>query len=119
MRNIFLFLVVMSAISAGAEAQLPSIQPPVDFRDEGTETQLTLEQVKEIKPWAENSRNSLANLLEMASDSNLSEARRILIEGLTEIVGHSQPKRTELLMRYVLNRSLKVVDEIEKVRGHQ
>jgi len=89
------------------------ITPPPGF-DEGTETKLTPEQVAEILPWTLNSQNLLKDLLSRVENLPYSQARVELIRGIQEASTKSFPKRSELLMRFALNRALKIASEIEK-----
>lgn len=91
---------------------LPTVTAPAGF-EEGTESQLSADQMSEILPWAENSETTLKDLLETTRSFGYVEARDTLVRGIEDLVLASAPKRTELLMRYVLNRALKVHRQIE------
>ena len=88
---------------------LPEISAPIENILEGIETKLTLEDIAEILPWAKNSKSRLDDLLEN-TEANFSKdsLERILVSGIQKIVNSSGPKHTELLMRYVLNRAIKI-----------
>ena len=90
-----------------------SITAPTEF-DEGTETKLPDQLTRELIPWATNSKLELEELLDFIKTQNFLDQKRTLIQGIRDTVLASAPKRTELLMRYVLNRGLKVVDILEQ-----
>ncbi len=87
--------------------------------NEGTQVELSQEQISEILPWAKNSKIFLENLLEDVAGLRKAEQLQQLKGGIRDVVLKSAPKNTELLMRYVLNRSMKLVDVIstESVSG--
>jgi hypothetical protein len=87
------------------------IQAPADF-DEGTETVLTVEQVDQIRDWISNRKLDLENLLKHASSLSYEEQKLVFYSGIRNAVSDSGGVRSETLMRFVLNRALKIVDEI-------
>ena len=89
------------------------VYPPQGF-DEGTQTALSQEQLDAIKPWANDSKLALEDLLDMAAHSgSLEDQKDILVRGIQKTVLESAPRKTELLLRYTLNRALKVAHELE------
>ena len=82
--------------------------------DDGTETTLSGAQIAELQDWAKNSKADLVQLLEDVKSLGANQSKGQLIRGIRDVVLASAPKSTETLMRYVLNRGLKTVDEIEK-----
>jgi len=96
-----------------AADDLPAVQAPAGF-DEGTESSLNATQMSEILPWAENSRETLKDLLDTTSSFSYREAKETMVRGIQDVVLASAPKRTELLTRYVLNRALKTHALIER-----
>ncbi|MBI2606435.1 MAG: hypothetical protein HYW49_10180 [Deltaproteobacteria bacterium] len=107
---------LIAAILAGSTAfaqQVPQIAPPAGF-SEGTETKLTDVQIVDLVPWAKNSKRDLEELL-LDADTIGSPVtkKQVLLKGIQNLVLQSQPLKSELLMRYVLNRALVVNTEIE------
>jgi len=102
--------VALNAAAATAEPSvvIPNVRPPAEILEEGTESKLSPKQMEEILPWAVTSKSTLENVLEMSKVDSTSEAIRILERGIENVVASSGGKRTELLMRYVLTRALKV-----------
>ena len=73
---------------------------------EGTERHLSLEQLNELRPWAENSQILLKDLLNTIKSLSKAEKESELLGVVKDVVLASAPKNTELLMRYVLNRGV-------------
>lgn len=92
------------------EITLPVVSKPA-ILDEGTERELTTAQVTELLPWAKDSKNFLKDLLENVNTLSMTDKVDYLIDGIKTLVGESGPKKSELLMRYALNRGL-VLNEI-------
>ena len=107
-----------AATSEGVQVELPvdliEVQPVLD---EGTQVELSEAQVEEMLPWAQNSKVFLEDLLKRVKKLPLSDKLTKTISGIKNTVLSSAPKNTELLMRYVLNRSLKVVEVIGEQVG--
>lgn len=101
-------------IAAGfAQTQsLPQVKAP-SLVEEGIATKLTSDQMKELLPWATNSRAQLINLLNKVKNDSPERAVPTLIKNIEQIVAASSPSNNELLMRYALNRALKIVDLME------
>ncbi|OFZ56345.1 MAG: hypothetical protein A2428_07715 [Bdellovibrionales bacterium RIFOXYC1_FULL_54_43] len=92
-----------------ADTTLPRIDPPSGF-GEGVQTELTPSQLGELLPWARNAETALRELLDGIRPLSMNQKRQQLVTGIQLIVkdsGHLQP---ELLMRYVLNRALRIYD---------
>jgi hypothetical protein len=108
-------LITLMLINQSAFAQaLPPINPPSGL-DEGTETRLSEAQVVELIPWANRSNDKLRQMIRDVSKlRNLNQIKYTLLNGIKNLVLTQTPERTELQMRYVLNRSLKVLEQIEK-----
>ncbi len=87
--------------------------------NEGTQVELSQEQISEMLPWAKNSKIFLEDLLENVAGLRKAEQLQQLKAVIRDVVLQSAPKKTELLMRYVLNRSMMLVDVIsnESVSG--
>lgn len=92
-------------LSLLAQAKAPKTQ---NLFDEGTEVNLGPEQVADIMPWAQNTRALLVKLLATTENLTYTDKLATLVKGIKEGVLSSAPKNTELAMRYVLNRALKV-----------
>lgn len=82
--------------------------------NEGTQTTLDKETLLELEPWMHNTELSLQDALRETDSLRPTLAKEQLVRRIQQVVHKSAPKRTELLMRYVLNRSLKVVERMEK-----
>lgn len=82
---------------------------------EGTETTLSVQQIEEIKAWAGYSRNLLV-LVERSSKEMRDKGERIkyMRAQIEKTVLASQKQTTELLMRYVLNRALVILEVIDR-----
>jgi hypothetical protein len=65
-------------------------------------------------PWATTSESMLKDLLENAQTMSIPQQKEALAQGILSVVGTSAPKNTELLMRYVLNRALKISSELQQ-----
>ena len=87
------------------EVSLPVISRPAAL-EEGIQRELSKEQIAELLPWAKDSKFFLTDLLESVQGNNASDKVERLTDGIVSVVGESAPKRSELLMRYVLNRGL-------------
>lgn len=91
------------------EITLPVISKPA-ILDEGTQRELTSAQVAELLPWAKDSKIFLKDLLENVNTLSMTDKVDYLIDGIKNIVGESGPRKSELLMRYALNRGLVLND---------
>ena len=121
---IFISMLNLSMASAnmgeGVEVELPVDLIKVQaVLDEGTQVELSEAQVEEMLPWAQNSKVFLEDLLERVKALPLSDKFDQTVSGIKNTVLSSAPKNTELLMRYVLNRSLKVVEVIDEQVGSE
>jgi hypothetical protein len=114
MKKTLIVLILGLAVSQ-AQAAITEIKPPSDFQfDEGIETKLSAEQIKEIAPWAHRSNSTLEDVYNRTKKMrNAEQVKATLVKTITEVVLSSAPKRTELLMRYVLNRTLKIMEEMQ------
>ncbi len=84
---------------------LPVITKPVALQ-EGTQRELSKDQIAELLPWAKNSKIFLSDMLDNIQSLSTADKVDRLVEGITTVVGDSGPKNSELLMRYALNRGL-------------
>lgn len=103
----------LSSFVSAEEVTLPVISKPSSLQ-EGIQRDLTAEQIAELLPWAKDSKvflnDLLSNLQGLSSQDQLDQ----LVQGITSVVGESSPKNSELLMRYVLNRSLVIKDILDR-----
>lgn len=119
MKNTLTTILLMGTLSFSSilradEVVLPVVSKP-SILQEGTQRDLTPDQIAELLPWAKNSKVFLEDL--RSSMQGLSSADKVdrLELGIKSVVSESAPKNTELLMRYVLNRAL-VVNDILKAQ---
>ena len=85
--------------------------------DDGTETHLSSQELASIAVWAKNSEADLKDLLRSTRELSPGQSKAILVHGIRDVVLASAPKSTETLMRFALNRAIKVVDTMDK-SGH-
>ncbi len=112
----FVGLTAVLALS-NAMAGITEIKPPAQF-DEGIETKLSQDQINEIKPWATRSNLTLEDVYNRTKKiRSAPKVKEILVDTIQKVVLSSAPKRTELLTRYVLNRTLKIMEEMERQIG--
>lgn len=94
-----------STISKAEEMMIPVISKP-SVLQEGTQRELSAQQIAELLPWAKNSKAMLEDVVNgLQGLSSVDKIERLEL-GITSVVNESAPKNSELLMRYVLNRSL-------------
>lgn len=101
------------SFAGGIQAEdiaLPVISKPV-LLNEGIQRELTQEQIAELLPWAKDSKQYLIDLLDNVQGLSMTDKIEKMTDGFKEVVGESSPKNSELLMRYILNRSL-VVNQV-------
>lgn len=102
-----------SSVIYAEEVALPVITKPAILQ-EGTQRDLTVAQIAELLPWAKNSKSLLIDLVESTQALSTDDKIERLFEGVKSVVGESAPKNSELLMRYTLNRSLILVETLNK-----
>lgn len=113
MKNVAIKILITLLLNAFAFASLvaaedliiPIISRPAVL-DEGVQRELTPVQIAEILPWTKDSKLALQELLENIQTLKSQEKVEKLVEGIEVIVSDSASTRSELLMRYILNRSL-------------
>jgi hypothetical protein len=81
---------------------------------EGTQRDLSPEQIAELLPWAKDSKSMLSDLLENIQGLGMADKVNRMVDGIQQVVGESAPKNSELFMRYVLNRALVLNDMLDK-----
>lgn len=77
---------------------------------EGVKTRLSDAEIRELIPWASSSKIALGQLLKKIEYKKVTQQEEYLVEHIEKIVVKSERKFTELLMRYVLQRSLYIQD---------
>lgn len=103
-------------VKAAEEITLPVISKPAVL-EEGTQRTLTQAQINEILPWAKDSKIFLNDLLDNIQGLSTNDKIDRLVEGISNTVGESAPKNSELLMRYALNRGLVLNEILSKEMG--
>lgn len=98
-----------SAFVKAEEVNLPVIKMP-SILDEGTQRDLTSDQIAELLPWAKNSKIFLVDLLSTVQALPTDQKIERMAEGIKQVVLESAPKNSELVMRYALNRALVIND---------
>jgi hypothetical protein len=84
-----------------------------DASQEGLDTTLTASQWDTVRVYAINSKAQLSDLLERIQPMPFGQAKVELQNGIAAVVNNSDPKATELMMRYVLNRGIDIVKQID------
>jgi hypothetical protein len=108
--------IILSAFTAKIKAEevnLISIERP-SILIEGTQRELTAEQIAELLPWAKNSKDFLTDLLDNVQGLSTFDKVDRLEDGIKQVVIESAPKNSELLMRYTLNRALIISSILDK-----
>jgi hypothetical protein len=110
MKNTFTAFMILatfcvSTFSSAEDIVIPVIAKP-SVLQEGTQRELSAQQVAELLPWAKNSKSLLEDVVNgLQGLSSVDKIERLEL-GIASVVNESAPKNSELLMRYVLNRSL-------------
>ena len=94
------------------QADLPK-PPAYDPTKEGLDTTLTPSQHDQVRDWMGSTKVRLNSLLQTVEMEPLAQAKKDLMEQITDIVGKSDPKATETMMRYTLNRGMDIVKQID------
>lgn len=103
----------LSNIIHAEDVVLPAMNKPSALQ-EGTQRDLTSAQIAELIPWAKNSKSMLQDLLESTQGLSTEDRIERLSDGIKLVVSDSAPKNSELLMRYTLNRSLVLLETLNK-----
>lgn len=103
---------LLSTAILADEIDMPVVKKP-DVLLEGTQQTLTAEQIESILPWAKDSKNFLADLISSTQGLNTNDKIDRLTDGIKQTVGESAPKKSELFMRYILNRSLVIAETLD------
>lgn len=99
----------LNSLSFAQEMNIPVVSSPSALQ-EGTQRELTAEQIAELLPWAKDSKIFLNDLLDQVHTLPMDQKIERLIDGIKQVVLESAPKHSELIMRYALNRALVVND---------
>lgn len=102
-----------SSVIAAEEITLPKLVSPIALQ-EGTQRELSADQIAELLPWAKDSKVFLVDLLENTQSLSSFDQLDRLTEGLKQVVEESSMKNAELLMRYSINRALALNDILNK-----
>lgn len=95
------------------EVQIVVVKKP-SVLEEGTQRDLSPEQIAELLPWAKDSKSMLSDLLENIQGLGMADRVSRMVDGVQQVVGESAPKNSELFMRYVLNRALVLNEMLDK-----
>ncbi len=102
MKKIILFLTLLTI----------SVQTMARGQNDGLDIQLTDAEIAELRPWAENSEFRLKEILRMSENYSIDDKISYLASGIEKLVIASAPRKSEILLRFALNRGLKIVDVI-------
>ncbi|MBI3016660.1 MAG: hypothetical protein HYY62_01465 [Deltaproteobacteria bacterium] len=106
---LFFLLLVIPSTARNLFAQ--EATPPSIF-DEGTESTIRPEDIGEdVKLWAQNTALKFKKLLSKIKKLSVSEKRNLMLKTIQESVEEAQGKRELLLMRFSLNRALRLEQE--------
>lgn len=103
----------MPVLQAEEAIIVPTISSP-SILLEGTQKELSSQQIAELIPWAKNSKSFLIDLLDATSTLSSDDKIESMRNGIKNAVLESSPKNSELLMRYALNRGLVISDILNK-----
>lgn len=106
-------LIVMSLSLHAEEIILPQISAP-SYLEEGVQRELSISQIAELLPWANNSKMFLQDLLDQVQGLPVDQKIEQLSEGIKQVVVESSSKSSELIMRFALNRSLVLLETLSK-----
>ncbi len=80
---------------------------------EGTETALSQEEIDALLPWAHDSKLTIERQLQRANGLSVERKFTQLHQSILRIVGDVQNKKGNLLVRFILNRSLKLIEILD------
>ena len=107
-------LVILSDPTRGGARNLFAQDAPPSIFDEGTETSIRPEDIGEdVKLWAQNTALKFKKLLSQIKKLSVSDKRRLMLKTIQESVEEAQGKRELLLMRFTLNRALRLEQEFQ------
>lgn len=114
-KSIFLIITILSSkiVFAQNDSSKPiNLNPPKIVEGEGTAYELKKEDVEDLLIWAQNAKKNLEQVLKDAEKLTGIQRRTYLQERILKEIEKSGIKESELLMRIVLLRSLKVDREL-------
>lgn len=98
-----------AAAAPAVTVHLPQVAPPPGFEsEESSPRSLTRSELTDLQPWAENSQAQLKELLNQIQGLDPVQSHVTLVRELESILTSSASKRTEALMRSVIERGLKI-----------
>ncbi|HLD75144.1 MAG TPA: hypothetical protein VJB34_09640 [Bdellovibrionota bacterium] len=106
-KNIFiLFFVILSAIGT------KNLYAQDSIFDEGVDTTIRAEDIgDDVRMWAQNTALKLKKLLKEVKKGTFLEKRVLILQTIQESVEEAKDRRELLLMRFTLNRALKLEEE--------
>lgn len=114
-KTLTLTLVTIASITFSSTIKADNVMLPVISKpavlSEGTQRVLTDTQVAELLPWSKDTIQFLKDLLESSQVFPASQRVEHLVQGIKTVVAESASIKSELFMRYVLNRGL-IINEI-------
>ncbi|MGE3608924.1 MAG: hypothetical protein AB7I27_05010 [Bacteriovoracaceae bacterium] len=122
MKKIFI-TILLSSVSLTALAvndPLPQINPPKELVEvggqfaEGTSTKLSDKDIALFIPWAQSAQTMLNDALKDIENMPLEEQVKHLQETIQSVVRSSGSKNYQMLMRFALNRTLLLLQELSK-----
>lgn len=103
------FTILVSCASPLWAQELPLPYPPLDRTYEGAEDFIDPREIGEdVRQWAQNTSLKLKEVLRKAKKLNAEQKRRFLLCSIRESVEEAQGQSELLLMRFALNRALKL-----------
>ncbi len=106
--------VILSAICVipSVARDLFAQESPVSVFDEGVDTTINPEDIgDDVRLWAQNTALKFKKLLSQIKKLSVSDKRNIILQTIQESVSEAQGKRELLLMRFSLNRALRLEKE--------
>ena len=112
---VFIFLALIPAFSGMTGTNLFAQDTPPSIFDEGVEATIRPEDIGEdVKLWAQNTALKFKKLLSQIKKLSVSEKRNLMLKTIQESVEEAQGKRELLLMRFTLNRALRLEQEFRQ-----
>ncbi|MBI3016662.1 MAG: hypothetical protein HYY62_01475, partial [Deltaproteobacteria bacterium] len=109
------FLLWIPAFAGMTCTNLFAQDAPPSIFDEGVETTIRPEDIGEdVKLWAQNTALKFKKLLSQIKKLSVSEKRNLMLKTIQESVEEAQGKRELLLMRFSLNRALRLEQEFRQ-----
>ncbi|HBQ20617.1 MAG TPA: hypothetical protein DD708_01640 [Deltaproteobacteria bacterium] len=106
-KNLFIFFLFL--LFSVWSALLVAQEPPTSIFDEGVDTTIRAEDIgDDVRMWAQNTALKLTKALEDIKSLSIPEKKEALVSVIQESVTEAKDKRELLLMRFMLNRALKL-----------